>query len=129
MQLRRLAKLEQQKIIDEYNEVIQTIAYLEDLLANPKKVLSLIQQDVIDLKSKYGDKRRTQIKREEAEEFGEEDLIAHQNVVITLSEQGYIKRIPASTYQKQHRGGRGVMGMVTRETDEVAHLVVADTHE
>jgi len=129
MQLRRLAKLEQQKIIDEYNEVIKTIAYLEDLLANPKKILSLIQQDIMEMKSQYGDKRRTQIKREEAEEFGEEDLIAHQSVVVTVSEQGYVKRIPASTYQKQHRGGRGVVGMVTRETDEVAHLVVADTHD
>jgi len=129
MQLRRLAKLEQQKIIDEYNEVIKTIAYLEDLLDNPKKILSLIQQDAMELKTQYGDKRRTQIVRQEAEEFGDEDLIAHQNVVVTLSEQGYIKRIPASTYQKQHRGGRGVIGMVTRETDEVAHLVVADTHD
>jgi DNA gyrase subunit A len=129
MQLRRLAKLEQQKIIDEYNEVIKTIAYLEDLLANPKKILSLIQHDIMEMKSLYGDKRRTQIKREEAEEFGEEDLIAHQSVVVTVSQQGYIKRIPSSTYQKQHRGGRGVVGMVTRETDEVEHLVVADTHD
>jgi DNA gyrase subunit A len=129
MQLRRLAHLEQQKIIDEYNEVLKTIAYLEDLLSNPKKILFLIQQDVSDLKSKYGDKRRTFIKRDEVEEFQEEDLIAHQNVVVTLSEQGYIKRIPAMTYQKQHRYGRGVMGMVTRETDMVRQILVADTHD
>jgi DNA gyrase subunit A len=129
MQLRRLAHLEQQKIIDEYNEVLKTIAYLEDLLSNPKKILFLIQQDVNDLKSKYGDKRRTFIKRDEVEEFQEEDLIAHQNVVVTLSEQGYIKRIPAMTYQKQHRYGRGVMGMVTRETDMVRQILVADTHD
>ncbi len=129
LQLRRLAHLEQQKIIDEYNEVLKTIAYLEDLLANPKKILFLIQQDTIDLKTKYGDKRRTAIKTDEIGEFHEEDLIAHQNVVVTLSEQGYIKRIPATTYQKQHRYGRGVMGMITRDTDMVRHILVADTHD
>jgi DNA gyrase subunit A len=129
MQLRRLARLEQKKIVDEYSEIVKTIAYLEDLLANPKKILFLIQQDVIELKKGHGDSRRTSIKREEAEEFQDEDLIPHQDVVITLSEQGYIKRIPATTYQKQHRGGRGITGMVTRETDMVKHLVVADTHD
>jgi DNA gyrase subunit A len=129
MQLRRLAQLEQKKIVDEYSEVVKTIAYLEDLLANPKKILFLIQQDVNELKKVYGDERRTVIKREEAEEFQDEDLIPHQDVIITLSEQGYIKRIPATTYQKQHRGGIGVTGMVTRETDMVKHCVVADTHD
>jgi len=129
MQLRRLALLEQKKIVDEYSEIVKTIAYLEDLLANPKKILFLIQQDVTELKKGHGDARRTLIKREEAEEFQDEDLIPHQDVVITLSEQGYIKRIPATTYQKQHRGGRGITGMVTRETDMVKHLVVADTHD
>jgi DNA gyrase subunit A len=129
MQLRRLAQLEQKKIVDEYSEVVKNIAYLEDLLANPKKVLFLIQQDVKELKKSYGDERRTVIKREEAEEFQDEDLIPHQDVVITLSEQGYIKRIPATTYQKQHRGGIGVTGMITRETDMVKHCVVADTHD
>jgi DNA gyrase subunit A len=129
MQLRRLAHLEQQKITDEYNEVVRNIAYLEDLLANPKKVLYLVQEDVMDIKSKYGDKRLTVIRKDEVEEFQEEDLIAHQSVVITLSEQGYIKRIPAATYQKQHRYGRGIIGMTTRENDLVGHLLVADTHD
>ena len=129
MQLRRLAHLEQQKIIDEYNEILKTIASLEDLLANPKKILYLVQQDAAELKAKYGNKRRTAIKGDEVEEFDEEDLIAHQNVVVSLSEQGYIKRIPATTYQKQHRYGRGVMGMVTRDTDMVRHILVADTHD
>jgi DNA gyrase subunit A len=129
LQLRRLAHLEQQKIIDEYNEILKAIAYLEDLLANPKKILYLIQQDTVDLKTKHGDKRRTFIKKDEIEQFNEEDLIAHQNVVVTLSEQGYIKRIPATTYQKQHRYGRGVTGMITRETDMVGHILVADTHD
>jgi DNA gyrase subunit A len=129
MQLRRLAQLEQKKIVDEYSEVVKNIAYLEDLLANPKKMLFLIKQDVTELKKGYGDGRRTSIKREEAEEFQDEDLIPHQDVVVTLSEQGYIKRIPATTYQKQHRGGVGVTGMVTRDTDMVKHCVVADTHD
>ncbi len=129
MQLRRLAHMEQQKIIDEYNEVLKNIAYLEDLLANPRKILFLIQQDVLELKSKYGDSRRSFIKKDEVEEFQEEDLIAHQDVVITLSEQGYIKRIPATTYHKQNRYGRGVMGMATRENDIVSQLLVADTHD
>jgi DNA gyrase subunit A len=129
MQLRRLAHLEQQKIIDEYNEVVKTIAYLEDLLANPRKILYLVKQDMGELKEKYGDKRRTLIKKDEVEEFQEEDLIAHQQVVITLSEQGYIKRIPVSTYNKQNRYGRGVIGMGTRDTDMVKHLIVVDTHD
>jgi DNA gyrase subunit A len=129
MQLRRLAQMEQKKIVDEYSEVVKNIAYLEDLLANPKKIHFLIRQDVTELKKGYGDQRRTSIKREEAEEFQDEDLIPHQDVVITLSEQGYIKRIPATTYHKQHRGGVGVTGMVTRDTDMVKHCVIADTHD
>jgi DNA gyrase subunit A len=129
MQLRRLAHMEQQKIIDEYNEVLRAISYLEDLLASPRKILYLIKEEVEELKTKYGDKRRTSIHREEVEEFQEEDLIPHQNVVITLSEQGYIKRTPSTTYQKQHRYGRGIKGMETRESDVVKQLLVADTHD
>jgi DNA gyrase subunit A len=129
MQLRRLAHLEQQKIVDEYNEVLKNIAYLEDLLANPKKILFLIKEEVGDLKTKHGDKRRTSIRKEEVEEFQEEDLIPHQNVVITVSDQGYMKRLPSTTYQKQHRYGRGVKGMETRESDMVRHIAVADTHD
>jgi DNA gyrase subunit A len=129
MQLRRLAHMEQQKIIDEYNEVLKTISYLEDLLASPRKILYVVKEETEELKTKHGDKRRTSIHREEAEEFQEEDLIAHQNVVITLSEQGYIKRTPSTTYQKQHRYGRGIKGMETRESDVVKHLLVADTHD
>ncbi len=129
MQLRRLARLEQQKVMDEYAEVVKNIAYLEDLLANPKKILFLIQQDVMELKKEYGDGRRTTISSEEVEEFHEEDLIPHQDVMITVSEQGYIKRTPVAAFQKQHRGGVGVTGMVTRDTDVVKHCVVADTHD
>jgi DNA gyrase subunit A len=129
MQLRRLAHMEQQKIIDEYNEILKTISYLEDLLASPRKILYLIKEEIEELKEKHGDKRRTSIHSEEVQEFQEEDLIPHQNVVITLSEQGYIKRTPSTTYQKQHRYGRGIKGMETRESDVVKQLLVADTHD
>jgi DNA gyrase subunit A len=129
MPLRRLAKLEQDKITEEYAAVIQNISYLEDLLANPRKVLSLIAQDVQDLKSKYGDSRRTVLKAEEIEEFRTEDLVPHEAMVVTLTNRGFIKRIPASTYRLQHRGGKGITGMVTRGGDTVTHILVADTHD
>jgi len=129
MPLRRLAHLEREKIAEEYANVVKDISYLEDLLANPRKVLFLIKQDVSQLKSKYGDKRRTLISEEEVTEFRREDLVPHQKVIVTLSSQGFIKRLPASTYRLQHRGGRGVMGMVTREGDSVKHISVADTHD
>ncbi len=128
-QLRRLANLERQKILDEYAAVIKTIAYLEDLLANPKKVLLLIKEDVEELKSKYGDARRTQLMEQGVLEFSEEDLIPHQRVVVTLSERGFIKRIPSRTYTPQHRGGKGIIGVVTREEDAVRILTVGDTHD
>lgn len=129
LQLRRLAHLERRKVINEYGEVVKNIAYLEDLLRNPKKILFIIQQDVKELKSKYGDPRRTSISREEVTEFGEEDLIPHQAMVVTLSSQGYMKRIPYGTYRLQHRGGKGIIGMTPREKDVIKHLVVADTHD
>ncbi|MFC1929288.1 DNA gyrase subunit A [Chloroflexota bacterium] len=129
MQLRRLANLERKKILDEYAEVLKTISYLEDLLANSRRMLALIKQDVSDLKSQYGDERRTEIVEQGALEFSEEDLIPHQRVVVNLSERGFIKRIPSLTYTLQHRGGRGIIGVVTRETDAVRLLTVADTHD
>jgi DNA gyrase subunit A len=128
LQLRRLAGLERKKIQDEYEEVIKTIAYLEDLLANPRKVLVLIGQEVADLKKKYGDERRTEIV-EEGVEFTEEDLIPHERVVVTLSSRGFIKRISARNYAVQHRGGKGIIGQVTREEDAVMLLTVSDTHD
>jgi DNA gyrase subunit A len=129
MQLRRLANLERRKIIDEYTEVIRTIAYLEDLLANPKKMFLLIKEEVDELKSKYSDPRRTEISEEGVVEFDEEDLIPHQRVVVTLSNRGFVKRVPSRSYKPQHRGGRGIIGMVTREADAVRLLTVADTHD
>ncbi|MBI4300587.1 MAG: DNA gyrase subunit A, partial [Chloroflexi bacterium] len=129
MQLRRLAALERKKIEDELTEVLKTIAYLEDLLANPKKIDFLIKDEANDLKKTYGDERRTQITDQELTDYKPEDLIPHQEVVVTLSHRGYIKRMPSSTYRVQHRGGRGITGMVTRETDVVRHLQVVDTHD
>jgi DNA gyrase subunit A len=129
MPLRRFAKLEQDKITEEYAAVIKNISYLEDLLANPRKVFSLVAQDAQELKSKYGDPRRTVIEREEIEEFRTEDLVPHEAMVVTLTSGGFIKRISATTYRLQRRGGKGVIGMVTRGADTVSHIVVADTHD
>jgi DNA gyrase subunit A len=129
MQLRRLARLERQKIEEEHAELIKEIARLEDLLANPKKIDFLIKDDALDLKDKFGDERRTQVVAQEAEQFSDEDLIAHQEIVVTISQRGYIKRVPLETYRPQRRGGRGITGMVTREEDAVYRLIVADTHD
>ena len=129
MQLRRLAALERQKLEDEYGELIQQINYLEDLLANPKKIDFLIKDEATEMKRLHGDERRTQIVEQEIEDFSEEDLIAHQEIVISLTNRGYIKRLPLETYRPQHRGGRGVTGMGVRETDAIRRLLVADTHD
>jgi DNA gyrase subunit A len=129
MPLRRLAKLEQDKITEEYAAVIKNISYLEDLLANPRKVLSLVAQDADELKSSYGDARRTVVKAEEIEEFRTEDLVPHETMVVTLTSKGFIKRISAGAYRLQHRGGKGIIGMVTRGGDTVTHILVADTHD
>jgi DNA gyrase subunit A len=127
MQLRRLAAMERKKINDEYTEILKTIAYLEDLLANPRKVLFLVKEDIAEIKEKYGDPRRTEIVEEEPEDFSEEDLIHHQKMAIVLTTRGYIKRMPIETYRVQQRGGRGVMGIATRETETLRRLLVADT--
>jgi DNA gyrase subunit A len=129
MQLRRLARLERERIEEEYKGVIQQIAYLEDLLANPRKIDYLIKEDAQEIKKKYGDPRRTRIIDQELEELTEEDLVPHQEVVVTLSSRGYIKRLPLDTYRLQRRGGRGITGMTTREADAVYRLLVADTHD
>jgi len=129
MQLRRLARLEREKLQEEYREVIKQIAYLEDLLANPRKIDQVIKEETRELKKKYGDGRRTQIVDQEPEEVSEEDLVPHQEVVVTLSARGYVKRQPLASYRAQRRGGRGITAMRTRDDDAVAHLLVADTHD
>jgi len=129
MQLRRLAALERKKINDEYDELLQKIAYLEDLLDNPQKIYFLIKDEIIELKDKFGDKRRSEISQEEAKDFRIEDLIPHQMMIVSLSNRGYIKRLASDTYKLQHRGGRGVTGQTTREADVINHMLVTDTHD
>ena len=127
MQLRRLAALERQKIEDEYTEVMARIAYLEDLLAHPEKLRALVREDALWLKEKYGDERRTSIAAGTSGDFSEEDLITQDNVLISYSAGAYIKRMPANTFKEQHRGGRGIKGMTTRQEDEVINLLFART--
>ncbi len=127
MQLRRLAALERKKIEDEYQEVIKLIAELEDILANPKKVLHLIKEDMRYLKEKYGDERRTRIVPDVTGEVSDEDLIPDVRVLITITDRGYVKRQAADSYRTQRRGGRGVKGMVTREQDIVRHLLICSS--
>ena len=129
MQLRRLTGLERQKIEDEYRETITLIAELESVLANPRKILFLIKTDLDELVAKYGDERRTKILDDMNRELTDADLVADEDVVITLSSRNYVKRMPLSTYRAQHRGGRGIIGMATREEDDVEHLVVARSHD
>ncbi|MBI2867858.1 MAG: DNA gyrase subunit A [Chloroflexi bacterium] len=129
MQLRRLAALERQKILDELAEVKKTIAYLEDLLAHEKKIYGVVKDETIALEKEYGDERLTEIVEEEVGSFRMEDLVPHQNVVVMVSSRGYTKRMPVSTFRSQHRGGRGVTGQQLREMDVIQHLLVADTHD
>jgi DNA gyrase subunit A len=124
MQLRRLAALERQQILDEYRQILETIAYLEDLLANPKKILYLVRDELAELKKKYGDPRRTQVLSEAVGEIGEEDLIPNVSVLVTISGRGYVKRMPSSTYRAQRRGGKGIRGQVLREEDALRHMLV-----
>src|SRR5437667_2572355 len=129
MRLARLAALERKKIEDEYLAVIQQIAELEDILANPGRVLAIIKDELAELKRKYAGERRTRIADSAAREMSDEDLIADEDVVVTISGRGYIKRQPVATYRRQHRGGKGIIGHVTREEDAVEHLIVATTHD
>ncbi|MCI0580426.1 MAG: DNA gyrase subunit A [Chloroflexi bacterium] len=127
MQLRRLAALERQKLEDEYREISERVEYLRGLLADRKKILALIKQDVQDLKERYGDERRTQIAMGMDSEFSIEDMIQDQDVLISITQRGYIKRTPVAAYRKQARGGRGLIGAGTRDEDELQHLFAAGT--
>jgi len=129
MRLARLAALERKKIEDEYLEVIQLIAELEDILANPARVLSIIKDELRELRKKYAGDRRTRVQDDSSRELTDEDLIADEDVVVTISGRGYIKRQPVATYRRQARGGKGIIGHVTREEDAVEHLLVANTHD
>ncbi len=125
MQLRRLAALERQKIEDEYKQVKGQIVHFEDLLAHPKKILALIQDDLRELSDQYGDERRTHIAVEAVENLSELDLVPDEAVLISLTAQGYVKRVAAAAYRYQMKGGRGVTGHMTREEDEILTLIPA----
>jgi DNA gyrase subunit A len=127
MKLQQLTGLERKKLDDEYLELIKTIEKLKSILADPKKVLGIIKDELNEIKQKYGDKRRTEIKARILE-MDIEDLIQEEDVAVTLSHSGYIKRIPMTTYRSQRRGGKGVTGMVTKEEDFVQDLFVTNTH-
>ena len=129
MPLRRLAGLERQKILDELAGLLKQISYLEDLLANPSRILEVARQEIVDLKNKYADERRTEINKEGPREFKEEDLIPHQEMAVAITQRGFIKRVPSTVFRTQHRGGKGIIGMTTREEDAVRLLAVADTHD
>lgn len=129
MQLRRLAALERQKIEDELEMVKETIAYLEDLLTHPEKILTVIKDELAKVKEKFGDPRRTKVYKSKVGEFSEEDLIPNEPTVITLTDTGYIKRQSLMSFKTQQRGGKGIKGMTTKEDDGIDQLRYAQTHD
>ncbi|MFD1850982.1 DNA gyrase subunit A [Oceanobacillus bengalensis] len=129
MRLQRLTGLEREKIENEYNELMQLIGELKAILADEEKVLEIIREELTEIKERFGDERRTEIVAGGAGFFEDEDLIPEEEIVITLTHQGYIKRLPASTYRTQKRGGRGIQGMGTNEDDFVEHLLSTSTHD
>ncbi|HIJ74499.1 MAG TPA: DNA gyrase subunit A [Candidatus Hydrogenedentes bacterium] len=128
MRLRRLTGLEREELVAEYRDLIKEIERLQRILSSRKNIFAEVRKEILAVKKKYGDERRTVI-LDELSEFSVEDLIADENMVVTVSNAGYIKRLPVSTYRKQRRGGRGVAGMETREEDFVRDLFIASTHQ
>jgi DNA gyrase subunit A len=128
MQLQRLTGLEMEKLAKEYCELVEQIEGYEAMLANEKVLMDVIREDIFEIKEKYGDKRRTKFIGK-AEQLDVEDLIAEEEVIVTVSHEGYIKRMPIDTYRKQARGGMGIVGSDTKEGDFLEHLFVASTHD
>jgi DNA gyrase subunit A len=127
MQLRRLAALERQRIQDEYREISERVEYLSGILADHQQVLALIREDLAYLKEKYGDERRTRIAPELDPDLDMEDMIQDEDVLISITQRGFIKRTPLDAYRSQQRGGKGLIGMTTRDEDELEHLFAAST--
>ena len=123
MQLRRLSQLEREKIENEHKELLERIAYLEDLLAHPKKILALIQEDLDDVSKKFGDARRTLISDSSIENLSEEDLVSDEAALVTITRNGYIKRVSPRVYRTQGRGGKGVIGQAVKDEDEIDMLI------
>ncbi|EHO86633.1 DNA gyrase, A subunit [Eubacterium infirmum F0142] len=128
MRLARLQGLEREKIENEYNELMKRIAYYKSLLADEVLLMGVIKDELTEIRDKFGDERRTKIIRDEGE-FDEEDLVEEENVTITFTHLGYIKRVPADTYKAQKRGGKGITGVTTRDNDFVKDLVMTSTHD
>ena len=128
MRLARLQGLEREKIENEYNELMKKIAYYKSLLADEVLLMGVIKDELTEIRDKYGDERRTQIVRDEGE-FDEEDLVEEENVTITFTHLGYIKRVPENTYKAQRRGGKGIVGLTTRDSDFVKDLIITSTHD
>ncbi|MFO7318611.1 MAG: DNA gyrase subunit A [Bacillota bacterium] len=128
MQLRRLTGLEREKIETEYQELLKTIAHLRSILEDDKKRDAIIKDELLEIKEKYNDPRRTEITAAAEEDFDIEDLIAEEDIVITLTHHGYIKRLPVTTYRSQRRGGRGITALSTKAEDFVEHLFITTTH-
>ncbi len=128
MQLQRLVGLEIDKLTEEYNRLVEEIGDYELILADDNRVLDIIREDILELKEKFGDDRRTQITND-ATDINIEDLIADEQVVVTISHEGYIKRMPLDTYRKQGRGGRGIVGADSKEGDFIEHLFIGSTHD
>jgi len=129
MQLRRLSALERQKIEDEYNALMVRINALLALLKNPSAILETVTKELKELKEIYGDPRKTKVIKGKLGEFSEEDLVASEDNLVAITRDGYIKRMPVNTYRTQRRGGKGVMGMTTKDTDEILHMTVGNTHD
>ncbi|MDD3662115.1 MAG: DNA gyrase subunit A [Candidatus Dojkabacteria bacterium] len=129
LQLRRLAALERQKIEDEYKAILARIDELELLLSSPDNILATVKADLITLKESFGDERKTKVYKGKVSDIAEEDLVAAETTFITLSNSGYIKRMPPSTYKVQNRGGKGIVGATTKEDDFIAHAAACNTHD
>jgi DNA gyrase subunit A len=128
MRLQRLTGLEREKVEQEYLDTIKLIEKLKGILASKAKRMNIIKEELVELKKKFGDERRTEIRVEEEEEFTIEDLIAEEDMVITITHSGYIKRLSITSYRRQSRGGKGVIGIETKQEDFVEHLFIASTH-
>lgn len=129
MQLRRLAALERKKIEEEYKDVLKNIAYLEDLLAHPKKILEVIETELKQIKESYGDERKTRVFSQAVGEFSEEELIPKEPTIVVVTKSGYIKRSPINTFRTQQRGGKGVSGMDLKQEDIISQILSANTHD
>ncbi|MDD4135500.1 MAG: DNA gyrase subunit A [Candidatus Shapirobacteria bacterium] len=129
MQLKKLSGLERQKLDDEYDEIEKTIAYLTSIITKPEVMISVLKQENNEIMEKYGDVRKTKIYARGLEEFSEEDLIPNEAVLVALTKTGYIKRVAKETYHIQKRGGVGVVGMTTKNEDEIEHMLSVDTHD